>query len=600
MKAKLAGESVEIRVVASAVDRVHLMEWIKTPRLAVGLDVETTGLNIFGRDTLRTVQFGDEHMAWMVPVHQNREVIRKAIQTAENLVLHNATFDLLVLDKAGIVPLEETLPKADDTRLLAHLLDPRSKHEGGTGHALKDLGVQHLGDGAADQESLLKARFRALGFKQSDGWALIDVNDPAFVRYAALDPVLTARLLPILGSEVAKRRLGDLYEFERAVSAVCARMQRKGILVDTGYAHRLGRALVEDEEDGQHEAALMGVSNVNSPPQVAAVLDALGANLVEVTETGAPKVDKAVLEAIVDTDSDSPAGLVAAAVLKAKRAGKWRTAYVEGVLERIDRADRVHPWIHSLQARTARMSISDPPLQQLPSGDHRIRRMFVPSPGKALMAVDYSQVEMRILAALSQDKNMIEAILSGEDLHSTAAKLMFGDDFSDKQRKLAKVAGFAKVYGGGAAVIARQTGTTFDTAQFATHRYDRAFPGIKRYGRDLQDGAHAQGRYEVKTPTGRVLPLDRDRMYAATNYVVQSTARDVMAQALVSLDSAGLGEFLLLPIHDEVLAEAPEADAYDVAKLISEVMEMDFFGIPLTTDMEVSSGSWGALYGADE
>jgi DNA polymerase-1 len=193
---------------------------------------------------------------------------------------------------------------------------------------------------------------------------------------------------------------------------------------------------------------------------------------------------------------------------------------------------------------------------------------------------------------------MVDAILSGEDLHSTAAALMFGDGFTDKHRKLAKVAGFAKVYGGGADVIARQTGVDLETARNATSRYDRAFPGIKQFGRRLQDTAE-HGAMEVVTPSGRRLPLDADRLYAATNYVVQSTARDVMAQALLRLDDAGLADFLLLPIHDEVLAEAPVADAADIARDIAAAMEMDFMGVPLTTDAEVAPGSWGTLYGAD-
>jgi DNA polymerase-1 len=160
------------------------------------------------------------------------------------------------------------------------------------------------------------------------------------------------------------------------------------------------------------------------------------------------------------------------------------------------------------------------------------------------------------------------------------------------------VAGFAKVYGGGADVIARQTGVDLETARNATSRYDRAFPGIKQFGRRLQDTAE-HGAMEVVTPSGRRLPLDADRLYAATNYVVQSTARDVMAQALLRLDDAGLADFLLLPIHDEVLAEAPVADAADIARDIAAAMEMDFMGVPLTTDAEVAPGSWGTLYGAD-
>jgi DNA polymerase I len=598
LDAKVATDPVTVNVVEGADDLGSFRTWLTLPRTALGLDVETTGLNIYGGDTLRLVQFGDADAAYIlnpnVPAHA--AAVAEAIATAPRLVLHNAPFDLLVLDHAGLLVLEDVWPRVFDTRTMSHLLDPRGKHEGGTGHGLKALAEHHVGDGAADYEVALKAKFRKLKLTVETGWAGVPLDDEDYLRYSGMDPILTVRLFNIIGYSVVGSGLSELFSFEKEVGLVTAKMQRKGIRMDPAYAHELDAYLTNEEADGIRDAAAYGIDNVNSTSQVAEVLTALGANLVEKTETGNPKVDKAVLEALVS--NDGPAAPAAAAVLRAKRAGKFRTTYVDGCMALRDAHDRVHPFINPLQARTARMSISDPPLQQLPSGDWRIRRLFVPSDGMAIISVDYSQVEMRVLAALSGDRNMTEAILSGEDLHSSAAKLMFGDDFTDKQRKLAKVAGFAKVYGGGAAVIARQTGVDLETAKHATSRYDRAFPGIKRYGRRLQDRAE-HGARSVVTPSGRRLPLDRDRLYAATNYVVQSTARDVMAQALVKLDDAGLSDYLLLPIHDEVLAEAPAADAADIARSISEAMELDFMGIPLTTDTDVATGSWGTLYGAD-
>jgi DNA polymerase-1 len=598
LTATVTGDEVRISVVEDVRDLEVLLSWAL--RLgAVALDVETTGLDIFGQDRLRLVQFGNRSESFVLDVERfpaHLDTVATIIKAVPRLVLHNAAFDLLALDRVGVLELDTVWSRVIDTRVLAHLLDPRSAAEGGPGHGLKALAAYHLGDDADRYQAELHQRFRTLRLTRSSGWAGIETTDEAFLRYAAVDTVLTARLYYALGPLARLQQLDRLAAFESQVGLVCAKMQRTGLLLDVQYAEEL-RAYYESEETaGRQEAASFGIEKVNSPAQVAEVLTALGAPLTERTPSGAPKVDRAVLTAIAS--SHGPAAAPAAAVLRAKQANKFRTSYVEVTLARRDSADRVHPTINPLQARTARMSISDPPLQQLPSGDWRVRRMFVPRPGSRLISVDFSQVEMRVLAALSGDAAMTEAIVSGEDLHSTAARLMFGPDFTEKDRKLAKVAGFAKVYGGGAATIARQTGVTTDVAKAATERYDRAFPGIRRLARLLQERAEFSA-LDVETPTGRRLPLDRDRLYAAVNYLVQSTARDLLAYALVKMDEAGLSDHLLLPIHDEVLAEAPADEVEEVAKAISDAMTMDFMGIPITTDTEVARGSWGSLYGAD-
>jgi DNA polymerase-1 len=132
--------------------------------------------------------------------------------------------------------------------------------------------------------------------------------------------------------------------------------------------------------------------------------------------------------------------------------------------------------------------------------------------------------------------------------------------------------------------------------QRAIHAYDETFTGIKKYSRVLQENAQ-YGSREVVTPTGRHLPLDRDRLYAATNYMVQSTARDIMAQAVVNLFDSGLGDYLLLPIHDEILAQAPVRQAEEIVAEISKVMQgQGFQGLPMDTDGEVIGSSWGNAY----
>lgn len=553
-------------------------------------DTETTGLDVFSEGfALRLVQFGDELGSWVIPA-RHTEVIREAIRACPRIVLHNATYDLLVLDQHAGLPLEETQSRSFDTRILAHILDPRAKHEGGVGHGLKDLAAYYVDPNAVDGDKALKEVFKANKWRGSTGWAKIPEDHDDYVRYAGLDTIITARLFAKLVPMMAGRE--RLSRFEHRLQRLLARMERRGVLVDPEYLTQLCETFTAQERVAQEVATEYGVLNVGSTAQVAASLTAMGVELTETTATGKPKVDKAVLQALVGAGNP-----LAKAVMEAKRASKWRTAYAESMLDLRDANDRVHPKINSLQARTARMSIARPAWQQLPSTDHLVRDGVIADSGQLIVSCDYSQVEMRLLAALAREDRMIHSIVSGVDIHDMTATALFGTDFTKAQRKIAKVVGFAKVYGGGAATIARQTGVTLDQARDAVRSYDEAFPGIKQYGYRLMAVAEKDERFAVSTPMyGRELPLDENRLYAATNYVVQSTARDVFAESLLRLEDEGLEEHLLLPVHDEVLAQAPESEAADLAIAISEVMTTSCDGVPLAAEAEVYGKRWGDGY----
>jgi DNA polymerase-1 len=345
------------------------------------------------------------------------------------------------------------------------------------------------------------------------------------------------------------------------------------------------------------KAKRYGVENVNSTKQVSSALVAMGEDLSARTPSGGLKVDADVLLQLADLDREwhpretRKPNPLATAVLHAKRSGKWAGTYADAFAKLRDENDRIHPSIGGLQARTARMSVSRPPLQQLPSSDATIRRCFIADPGMSMISVDYSQIEMRVLAALSEEPALIADILSGNDLHDQAASRVFGDNFSKAQRKLAKIVGFSNVFGGGVATIVKQTGADRDRAKAAVDTYNRLYPGIKKYGRQLQRAAEF-GKTEIVTPSGRHLPLDKDRLYSATNYIVQSTARDIMAQAIVDLFDAGLGDHVLLPIHDEILGQAPIAEAEEVAHAIEEAMNTEFFDLPIISEPEVLGPHW--------
>jgi DNA polymerase I len=608
----LAGEECEIFFPERRSELAGFDDFLSRGDKILGLDSETTGLNIFGYDfSVRLVQFGNAREAWVLRADLFADAIRRALRQERHFVLHNAPFDLLVLDRTLGVKIEELAHRVFDTRILAHLLDPRQRHEGGAGLKLKELSEIYVDASAPDTQDGLNAEFRKIRNPETgklctkkDGWRWIPFENETYIRYSGLDPILAVRLFKELAPMVRDTGLNDLSKFEHHLAGLLAVMQRRGMLLDLDYVGELDGTLEAQAAKFADVAAKYGVENVESPKQVSAALVAMGEDLTETTDGGDLKVDKGVLMPLADLDMQwerieaRKPNPLADAVLRSKRASKWRTAYVGSFRDLADPDGRLHPSIGGLQARTARMSVSTPPLQQLPSKDSLIRRAIVADPGHLIISSDYDQVELRVLAALADVKAMKHAIATGQDLHGYTASLVYGDKFSKFQRGLMKGVGFGKVYGGGAVTLARQTGAPLDNVKHAIAEYDRVYPEIKRYSGKLQRRAE-YGKKEVITVSGRHLPLDRDRLYSATNYVVQSTARDVLAQAIVDAFDAGLGDGLLLPIHDELLAQAPADSAEEYARELGKIMTGMFYGVPLTSAGEVTGKNWGAAYGAD-
>ena len=594
--AHVLGADRPVHIVDDSSDLDEVRRTILAAHGPMAIDTETTGLDIFGAQFhIRLAQIGNREVAWVFRLEGTSEAVARCyadcVAGHPRLLAQNAMFDLLVLDGAGLLDMEEAYDRITDTRILAHLLDPRSANDGGVGHSLEPLVSHYYNDPTADRYAApLKALFRQNKWKIGEGYTKVPLDTELFLRYSGADVMHTAWLYDALKPLVSGRGFDTLADFEHKVQRVAAVMTRRGFLVDTEYAQELRGYLMETAAEAEKRAATFGVENVNSTPQVADVLQALGATLTERTPSGQFKVDKAVLKAVAEHQG----GLVAdcaGAVLEAKTSHKFVSTYVGGVLSSLGADGRCHSWIHSLQARTARMSISDPPLQQLPSGDWRIRRMFVASPGNLIGAADYEQVELRVVAGLSQEPNMLQAIRDGVDLHSLTAERVGID------RKVAKSLNFGVVYGGGQTTLARQCGITPAQAKGAIQSFKRAYPRLTKYQRDLVRGSD-MGRRPVVTATGRQLPLDRDRVYAACNYVVQSSARDILAQSLVTMYENGLSDYLLMPVHDEVIFEAPADIIEDVARRVGESMSMNILGTNIDAEGEVYGPSWGHGYGA--
>ncbi len=589
-KHTVGGAPVTINVVETAEDLTEFDRFIQKNLKVLAVDSETTGLDIYSDGfRCRLVQFGNPREAWVVPVERGsifQAHAVKALQALERIILHNASYDLQVFDRTLCVPMEWLWPKVTDTRILAHLIDPRSPREQGVGTSLEDLTRRHIDAEIADNVkglmNTLRLRHKVL---MKDIWRLVDLNDPDYQTYAGMDTILAARLLQILDPlvpAVSRKLIGD----EIKLAEVCASIERNGFQIDIPYTKGLSEELLNEELMANYRAEQMGCLNLWATEQVADVLESRGITIPERTETGLRKVDKVLLERLRDGGDE-----FAAAVVEAKRARKWRTTWVDGFLQGADHRGRCHASINPLRARTARMSITGIPAQTLPGKDWIVRRCFVADEGHRMVSVDYQAQELRVLAALSGDPTMRNAFKTGADLHQITA------DASGVDRSVGKTVNFAYVYGSGPRNIAEQCGISLDTAKSVIAGFEQAYPKVKEYTEKLQRQAVFDGC--ITTPFGRRLPVDESRPYAALNYMVQSSSRDVTAQGLLRLHSAGFTPYLRLPIHDEVLASVPADKAEWGAKRIGELMATTFNGVHIGTDAEVGGRSWGSLYGSD-
>jgi DNA polymerase-1 len=608
----IAGDPVTVKVPEDAHDLRAFWYWFQDAnrRGPIALDTETTGLDIYAPGyRLRTVQFGDRKTGWVIPWELGGRFVEyalKVLRAGSRFQIHNAPFDWAVLDRHAGISIESLAPRTIDTRLKAGLIDPRQPQEGGRGTGLKPLSAYYLDPASPDTQGDLTAVFRSLKLTKATGWAGIPLDHPTYLLYAGLDVILTSRLDVALDAELAALEVRPaLVAYEHEIARICAIMQRKGMVLDVEYCQGLSAELSEDALKFEAQALRYGVENINATRQVVEALLAMGETLTDRTKTGAFKADKAVLCALADLDQHSWAPLgkrkanpLAEAILRSKRAGKWNSAYAQTFLDVADAEGRVHCFINSMQARTGRMSITRPALQTLPSSDQTIRRALLAEEGHVMVSTDFAAVELRVLAALADVKRMKQAIAEGTDLHSFTAGLVFGPDFTPKHRKISKGIAFGKVYGGGPEHIARQTGAPETDVRRALAAYDRAYPEIARFSRRLQREAYEHGMVGISV-TGRRLPVDRHRVYAVTNYAVQSAARDCLGQSLINMEEAGLLDYMRLPIHDEVLASVPQADAKDYARQIEQCMTFDLYGVPIESEAEIGKRSWGSLYGAD-
>ena len=488
---------------------------------------------------------------------------------------HNLKYDMSVLANHRIA----MAGVAHDTMLQSYVLNSTA-----TRHDMDSLATRYLGIRTRKFEEVAGKGAKQITFDQVD----LDEAGP----YAAEDAEVTLRLHAFFTPRLAERSgLARVYEeIEMPLVPVLSAMERRGVRVDADRLRALSEELagrMDALERKAHEEA-GGPFNLQSPKQIQAILfdaDRLGLPVRTKTPTGQPSTADAVLQDLA-RDFALPR-----LILDHRALSKLRSTYAVALRESVNPVTgRVHTSYHQAVASTGRLSSAAPNLQNIPvrtAEGRRIRQAFVPESGRRLLAADYSQIELRIMAHLSGDEGLVEAFAAGRDIHRATAAEVGGVEEAQvdgEMRRRAKAVNFGLIYGMSAFGLARQLGIERGEAQGYIDRYFERYPGVRAYMEETR--VRARDRGYVETVFGRRLHLPEinsrnaaRRQYAertAINAPMQGTAADVIKRAMVSLHAWTSGREdevrMIMQVHDELVFEVAEDAVAEAAAGISERM----------------------------
>jgi DNA polymerase-1 len=581
-------ENVQVHFVDSMEEVASFKRWLgeRRPGSMIGCDTESTGLNK-QTDYARTVQFGDAEHGWTIPVEDWKGVIKEVIGKFEGTYVgHNWPFDDAMLANAGITPPPQS--KIHDTRMMHHPLEPTFST------ALKPLASRYVDPRAGAAQTDLDEAIA------QHGWDGIPLDFPPYWVYASLDPVITVQLHDVLRPRV-DAQCPKAYDLELATSWVTHRMERYGAHVDRPYAVK-AQAEFEDyiERASDWCRAEYGIS-AGSNQGVIDVLVSEGYDFTKRTPGGSLALDKEVLAGI-----DHP---LARTVLQRRQLQKLSKSYLGHLIGEADSDDLIHCSMNSIGARTGRKTIKNPALQTLPrwSEDNRaaitIRNCFSARPGHTLLMCDFDQIEMRILAYLSKDPGLLAAFHAERDFFiDMACRLFDVEDMakSDPRRSLTKNSSYAKVYMSGIAKLAVTAGVSEGAAAKFMKTFDEMFSGVSTFISETMEEAmgavQTEGVAAVYSPlTGRRHTADKYKEYAIVNYKIQGTAAEIFKMKILEIDAAGMGQWLSLPVHDEVIMDVPNEHVPDVVQALGQIMNDNQIIAPVPVSASVSYGQrWGS------
>ena len=488
--------------------------------------------------------------------------------------------------------------RVHDTMIMAHLIDPL-----GSG-ALKNLTSRYVDANAARMQQVLDDGMVKNGWT----WGTVPINYQPYWAYGALDPVLTMRLWEQFWEKCGPDKpYSKAYELEMNTRRIVTRMELNGARLDLDYSRKKYQELVDYTEQVKVWAKDTYGFSITSNAQLVRQFEALGAMITETTPSGAKSASADQLKLLL-RDGTPEVQQLADVALKQRKADKLASTYFSNFIN--DNVNGfVHPSVKTLGARTGRMSIQNPALQTLPKGDDTVRRAFLPKDDKhVIITSDLDQVEFRMFASLSQDPNLINlfnmADATGSDPFTEIGREIYADPTmqkSDKRRGLIKGVVYGRLYGAGVAKQALTAGVPEDQMRAVSNEFDKRFPGMQMFQKRVEDTGmrrlRSEGQGYVNTWTGRRLPCDEDRVYTLVNYLVQGGAAEVFKSNLVKLDQADLTELLIVPVHDEIVLNAPREDAEEIKRIVRECMTTrEGWAVPLTADVDGPLENWGEKY----
>ncbi|MCH8817395.1 MAG: DNA polymerase I [Chloroflexi bacterium] len=622
------GDSVEVDY-STVVVLADLEALVKELSTASGFafDTETSGVNPMD-SVLVGVSFSNaEGRAWYVPVGHvppaddiaddagpdGVAVVQiprdQALETMRPLfadpdvpkTAHNANFDVMVLNEAGL----EVNGVAFDTMIAAALTGRRQ------------IGLKQLALDFFQVEMTPITELIGTGRKQI---TMADVPIERAAPYAAADADFTWRLQQKLDPRLDADEVRPIFEqIEMPLLPVIVQMQRDGVMVDTealdSFSVELGTELDRLKAD---TSELLGGTeiNMNSGQQLATMLfDEYNVPKTRRTKTGY-SMDAATLEGLMDREDLHPSAFeLIKNVLRFRELGKLKSTYVDALPRLVvKRTGRVHTSFNQVGSATGRLSSSDPNVQNIPVRTElgrRVRKAFVADGenGWTLLAADYSQIELRILAHLSQEPALLEAFRNGEDIHTATARAMYGENSGDPegQRRMAKILNFGVIYGLGPVGVARQTDLTRAQGAEFIEMYFTKYPGLRDYIESVKESARLKGYVETISGRRRRLPDIRsgsqmaraaaERM--AVNMPIQGTSADIIKIAMINIDRAiqerELKSRMIIQVHDELIFEVAPGELMEVQSLASELMPSAMeLSVPL--EIEIKTGpTWGDM-----
>ena len=599
--ARSAAESIA-RQYDVILDEHQLAEWLK--RLAdaelVSLDTETTGLDPMVAQLVGMSFCARPGRAAYLPLAHNYAGAPHQLGLARALALlkpwledaqrpklgQNLKYDQHVLANHGIA----LRGVAHDTLLESYVLESHLRHD------MDSLAERHLQLATISYDDVTGKGAQRIGFEQ--------VSVERATEYAAEDADVTLRLHHFLYPHVcAEAGLEYVYrQIELPAREVLFRMERAGVLIDSDLLAAQSRELGQKMMDLEHRAHSEAGQpfNLNSPKQIGEIFfERLKLPVLKKTPSGAPSTDEEVLERLA-TDYPLPKTL-----LEYRALTKLKSTYTDKLPRMVNPATgRVHTNYAQATAVTGRLASTDPNLQNIPvrtAEGRRIREAFVAPPGGVIVSADYSQIELRIMAHISRDENLLRAFAAGEDVHRHTAAEIFNralHEVTPEERRYAKVINFGLIYGMSAFGVAQALGLERATAQAYIDSYFTRYPGVARYMQQTREQARSRGY--VETVFGRRLWLAEIRASnsgrrqaaerAAINAPMQGTAADLIKLSMIAvqnwLDQERLSAQLVMQVHDELVLEVPRAELEQVRGALPGLMSgVAQLAVPLVVDV---------------